>query len=342
MSLKFDNVSFSYGAAGQGVQNIQLEIASGELLAIIGPSGSGKSTLLRLVSGLLTGHSGCIRLGDKDLSSVPVHQRDIGMVFQSYALFPHLNVLDNVAYGLKMRGVDKPQRHARAAELLAAVGLADFMLRSPSGLSGGQQQRVALARALAFGPKALLLDEPLAALDASIRGHLRDQIRELQQRFQATTLFVTHDQEEALTMADRIALLDGGRLVQVGTPRDLYEQPANSSVARFVGLSTVLDGRVLNAGEVDIGHAVLRTDTGSRLAGQAVKLLIRPEHINPQPDSDDVNRLPGRVTAQRYLGSLIRYDFTADGAFTPWLAEAAVLPSQFISVRPEHIRLLDD
>lgn len=342
MSLIFEDVSFRYGPLGQGVQNIQLEIASGELLAVIGPSGSGKSTLLRLVSGLLTGHSGRILLGEKDLSGIPVHQRDMGMVFQSYALFPHLNVLDNVAYGLKMRGVDKAKRHARANELLDTVGLANFAQRSPSGLSGGQQQRVALARALAFGPQALLLDEPLAALDASIRGHLRDQIRELQQRFKATTLFVTHDQEEALTMADRIALLDGGRMVQVDTPRNLYERPVNSTVARFVGLSTLIDAKVRAAGEVDVGYAVLHTDTGSRQPGQAVKVLIRPEHINPQPGAADINRLPGAVTAQRYLGSLIRYDFTVEGATSPWLAEAPQLPTQFVSVSPEHIRLLDN
>jgi putative spermidine/putrescine transport system ATP-binding protein len=342
MSLIFENVNFRYGAAGQGVQDINLEIATGELLAVIGPSGSGKSTLLRLVSGLLSGHSGRIRLGNKDLSGVPVHQRDIGMVFQSYALFPHLSVLDNVAYGLKMRGVPTAARHARAAELLATVGLADFAQRSPARLSGGQQQRVALARALAFGPQALLLDEPLAALDASIRGHLRDQIRELQQRFKATTLFVTHDQEEALTMADRIALLDGGRLVQVDTPQNLYQRPVNSTVARFVGLSTLLDATVRGAGEVDVGYAILRTDTAGRRPGQAVKVLIRPEHVQPHPEEAAVNRLPGRVSAQRYLGSLIRYDFLPQGATTPWLAEAASLPGHSISVGPEHLRLLDD
>ena len=183
MSLSYEQVSFQYRGTPMGVFDVNLTLESGELVALIGPSGSGKTTLLRLTAGLLTGHSGHIRLGERDLSNVPVHQREIGMMFQHYALFPHLTVAENVAYGLKMRGVAKAARRKTALEMLELVGLSAHIDRLPGQMSGGQQQRVALARALAFGPQALLLDEPLSALDASIRGQLRDQIRTLQQQF---------------------------------------------------------------------------------------------------------------------------------------------------------------
>eukprot|EP01034_Spumella_vulgaris_P005357 gene5356-biopygen4710 len=184
------------------------------------------------------------------MSRTPVHERRMGMVFQSFALFPHLSVLDNVAYGLKLRKVATAERHRRAQELLDIVGLAEFAQRGIAQLSGGQQQRVALARALAIDPLALLLDEPLSALDASVRGHLRYEIRAIQQRFGSTTLLVTHDQEEALVMADRVAMLKDGRLLQIATPRDIYEQPASRAVAEFVGLSTILPAKVLSPGRL--------------------------------------------------------------------------------------------
>ncbi|MDP9602131.1 UNVERIFIED_ORG: ABC-type Fe3+/spermidine/putrescine transport system ATPase subunit [Variovorax paradoxus] len=226
MSLLLDKVSYNYPGSTHGLHEVSLDVRTGELVAVIGPSGSGKSTLLKLVSGLETGHTGRIALDGEDMSRTPVHQRHIGMVFQSYALFPHLSVLDNVAYGLKLRKVATAERRQRAQELLDIVGLGEFSQRAVAQLSGGQQQRVALARALAIDPRALLLDEPLSALDASVRGHLRDQIRAIQQRFNATTLLVTHDQEEALAMADRVAMLKDGRLLQIATPRDIYENPA--------------------------------------------------------------------------------------------------------------------
>jgi putative spermidine/putrescine transport system ATP-binding protein len=342
MSLVLENVSYSYPGTTQGLHDISLNVRTGELVAVIGPSGSGKSTLLKLVSGLETGHSGRIALDGEDLSRKPVHQRHIGMVFQSYALFPHLNVLDNVAYGLRLRKVPAGERHRRAHELLDVVGLGDYARRAVAQLSGGQQQRVALARALAIDPRALLLDEPLSALDASVRGHLRDQIRAIQQRFNATTLLVTHDQEEALTMADRVAVMHDGRLLQIAAPRELYEHPANCAVAQFVGLSTVLSGTVCASDRVDLGFAELAAPTGARTPGTAVHVLIRPEHIQADPPPGRLNRLAGQIGAQRYLGALTRYDFEVPGARRPFLAESAWPAREAIGIAPTHVRLLDD
>ncbi|RSZ32281.1 MULTISPECIES: ABC transporter ATP-binding protein [unclassified Variovorax] len=342
MSLLFDKVSYNYPGSTHGLHDVSLDVRTGELVAVIGPSGSGKSTLLKLVAGLETGHTGRIALGGEDMSRTPVHQRHIGMVFQSYALFPHLSVLDNVAYGLKLRKVATAERRQRAQELLDIVGLGDFSQRAVAQLSGGQQQRVALARALAIDPRALLLDEPLSALDASVRGHLRDQIRSIQQRFNATTLLVTHDQEEALVMADRVAMLKDGRLLQIATPREIYENPASRAVAEFVGLSTILPAKVAAPGRLDLGFAELFADTGRRAFGTAVHVLVRPEHIHPDPAPDAVNRLEGRTGAQRYLGALTRYDFEVQGAGKPFLAESAKPASQAIAIAPEHLRLLDN
>ena len=341
MSLEFQNVTYHYPGTSQGLDDVSLAVNTGELVAVIGPSGSGKSTLLKLASGLTTGHSGSIRLGGQDLADTPVHVRNIGMVFQNYALFPHLNVLDNIAYGLKLRKVAKEVRTAKAMALLDAVGMSAFAGRAVSQLSGGQQQRVALARALAIDPKALLLDEPLAALDASIRGQLRDQIREIQKRFNATTLLVTHDQEEALAMADRVAVLKDGCLLQLATPKAIYERPISTAVAQFVGLSTIFKGTVLAQDLIDLGFVRLVAATGKRVAGQALHALIRPEHVQIDPPESAVNRMAGQVGAQRYLGSVSRFDFHVPGAGVSVLCESRNLPQSAISVAPEHICLLD-
>lgn len=341
MSLQFENVAFRYGKSGHGIECLNLDVKAGELLAVIGASGSGKSTLLRLVSGLIDKHEGRIVLGGKDLSGLPVHQRNIGMVFQSYALFPHLDLIGNIAYGLKMRGMNVAQRTARANEMLALVGLEQLGQRMPRQLSGGQQQRVALARALAYSPRALLLDEPLSALDAGIRGHLRDQIRQLQRDFNATTLFVTHDQEEALALADRIAVMEHGRLLQLDTPEALYKRPANRTVAKFVGQSNIFEGRVLGSGMIDIGFAGLHADTGARSAGQRIWALIRPEDVITFPLPDSRNRITGRVGNIRYLGAMMRYDFLPNGSTQAMLGEGRMQPDQAVAVRPEDIHLLD-
>jgi putative spermidine/putrescine transport system ATP-binding protein len=325
----------------RAVNNVSLDIAKGEIFALLGSSGSGKTTLLRMLGGFETPTSGSILLDGQDLAGLPPYERPLNMMFQSYALFPHLSVLDNVAYGLKLRKVAATERRRRAQELLDIVGLGDYARRAVAQLSGGQQQRVALARALAIDPRALLLDEPLSALDASVRGHLRDQIRAIQQRFNATTLLVTHDQEEALVMADRVAMLKDGRLLQIATPREIYENPASRAVAEFVGLSTILPAKVSAPGRLDMGFAELRAETGGRASGTAVQVLVRPEHIRPDPAPGSVNRLAGRTGARRYLGALTRYDFEVAGAGKPFLAESAEPAKEAIAIAPEHLRLLD-
>ncbi|MDR1708975.1 MAG: ABC transporter ATP-binding protein [Candidatus Accumulibacter sp.] len=340
--LVLDRVSYTYPGSRYGLFDVSFSVGTGELVAVIGPSGSGKSTLLNLVSGLTTGHSGSIVLDGEDLSGKPVHKRNIGMVFQSYALFPHLDVAANVAYGMKLRKVEEKERRRRALELLALMGLEEYASASVSRLSGGQQQRVALARALAIDPKALLLDEPLAALDASIRGYLRDQIRAIQKRFNTTTLLVTHDQEEALTMADQVAVLKDGKLLQLAPPKEIYACPATRDVAEFVGLSSIFPATVSGPNEIDTGAFRLAVDTGTRAAGQKVFALIRPENVVPDPGENAVNRLEGRVGALRYLGSVYRYDFHAAENVKPFLAESPDVARRAVSIAPEHIRLLDN
>lgn len=341
MSLVLDQVSYSYPGTSHGVEKISINVASGELVAVIGPSGSGKSTLLKLISGLTTGHSGSILLNDKNLSNLPVHQRNMGMVFQSYALFPHLSVSENVEYGLKLRNVPKVERMERAKNLLVLVGLDGFESRSVAKLSGGQQQRVALARALAIDPSALLLDEPLSALDASIRGQLRDQIKSIQRRFNATTLLVTHDQEEALTMADRVAVMKDGKLLQFDSPKKIYEEPNSKAVAEFVGLSTISPAVVIEKDLIDVGFCRLQVKTNDRLRGTKLFALMRPEHFDIDPPVDVVNRLVGVTSVQRYLGSMFRYDFEIPGAPKPLLIESRYLATESVAISPKHIRLLD-
>ena len=310
MSLSYEQVSFQYRGTPMGVFDVNLTLESGELVALIGPSGSGKTTLLRLTAGLLTGHSGHIRLGERDLSNVPVHQREIGMMFQHYALFPHLTVAENVAYGLKMRGVAKAARRKTALEMLELVGLSAHIDRLPGQMSGGQQQRVALARALAFGPQALLLDEPLSALDASIRGQLRDQIRTLQQQFGATTLLVTHDQEEALTMSDRIVVMRDGKIEQDGTPREIYEEPKNLFVAGFIGEINMFNATVIER----LDEQRVRANVEGRECniyvnfavepGQKLHVLLRPEDLRVEEINDDnhAEGLIGYVRERNYKG----------------------------------------
>ena len=226
MAIEIAGASFVYPGTEVGVFDVDLEVGDGELVAVIGASGSGKTTLLKLIAGFLRPDRGRIALGGRDVTSLPVRERHLGIVFQSYALFPHMTAWQNVAYALKVRGVSRPERRRQAYASLASVGLRGFEERLPGTLSGGQQQRVALARALAFRPKGLLLDEPLSALDAALRVEMRDEIRRIQQEHAISTMHITHDQEEALSMADRVAVMESGRLVQVATPRELYDRPA--------------------------------------------------------------------------------------------------------------------
>jgi putative spermidine/putrescine transport system ATP-binding protein len=302
------------------VRGLTLSLSSGELVALLGPSGCGKTTTLRMVAGFDVPTQGRVFLGDRDITDDPPERRNCGMVFQHYALFPHLTVEQNVAFGLEMRGHRRPEVGRRVREILERVGLGGLEARYPRQLSGGQQQRTALARALVINPSVLLLDEPLANLDAKLREEMRFYIRSLQREFGITTLYVTHDQAEALVLADRVAVLMNGVLQQFAAPEEIYHRPRTAAVAAFIGLTNLLSGRVTaRAGD----RVVLETDAGLIRAcggadlseGMPAMLSVRPEHIevgglDAPPPRDGANRLQGVVRARTFLGSLI--DFRVD------------------------------
>ena len=266
------------------LDGLNLRIEPGELLALLGPSGCGKTTALRLLAGFDQPTSGAVLVDGKDVSRVPANKRDMGMVFQSYSLFPTMSSLDNVAFGLRMRGEGGSKRRKRAAELLDLVGLGEHTKKYPHQMSGGQQQRVALARALAISPRVLLLDEPLSALDAKVRAQLRDEIRRIQLELGVTTVFVTHDQEEALSMADRVGVMRAGRLEQCAAPAELYDRPTTPFVAEFVGSMNRLHALAEAGGMVRIGRQLLPADGSIPATGTAVTVLVRPEALIIEPD----------------------------------------------------------
>jgi putative spermidine/putrescine transport system ATP-binding protein len=278
---------------------ISLAIQPGEFIALLGPSGCGKTTALRVLAGLETVNSGQILVDGHDVSTVPTSRRDVGMVFQSYSLFPHMTALENVEFGLRMRKVAAAERRARAIESLDFVGLAKHSARYAHELSGGQQQRVALARALVTRPRVLLLDEPLSALDAKVRVQLRDQIKRIQTELGITTLFVTHDQEEALAVADRVAVMRDGRIEQIGSPEELYLRPQTAFVADFVGLSNRVPAEIVG-GAVHIGSDILGL-LGDRLPDGPAEAYVRPEDIGFAAQG-----IPAVVLATSFLGSLRR------------------------------------
>ncbi len=289
MAISIKGVTKKFGEF-TAVDGLNLEIKSGEFFSMLGPSGSGKTTVLRMIAGFELPTAGTISLNGEDVTNKAPFDRDVNTVFQDYALFPHLNVIDNVEYGLKVRGVHKDERRKRAMEALDKVHLADFAQRKPSQLSGGQRQRVALARAIVVEPKILLLDEPLGALDLKLREKMQIELKQLQRDLGITFIFVTHDQDEALTLSDRIAIFNNGKIEQIGTPEELYEQPATEFVARFVGTANIFD------------------DAQSQLLfGKAGTHLIRPEQIEIGKGK------PATVLESIYLGSSIRFILDLDG-----------------------------
>jgi putative spermidine/putrescine transport system ATP-binding protein len=287
------------------VDDVSLDIAQGELVAFVGPSGCGKTTTLRAIAGLADLTSGSILFDGRDVSGLPTYRRNTGMVFQGYALFPHMTVAENVAFGLQMRGVRGADVASRVNRALAMVQLEDYARRLPRELSGGQQQRVALARAIAIEPDALLLDEPLSALDAKLRQDVRNEIRRLQQSLGLTTVFVTHDQEEAVSIADRIVVMNGGRIEQVGSPQEVYEKPATRFVAQFIGLSNFLPGEVEGPGQFRTRDGSLLKYAGGKVTGGKQEMVVRPEKIElgGRP-AEEFNRLEGVIDSVTYLGAL--------------------------------------
>jgi len=298
--LVLDNLMASYNGT-IAAKDITLEIPQGELVALLGPSGCGKSTTLRMIAGFVPPTSGRVLINDIDTTSLPPHRRNIGMVFQSYALFPHLDVLENVAFGLRMRNVPRPERREKAAAALALVGLEKLADRYPSQLSGGQQQRVALARALVIEPSVLLLDEPLSNLDAHLRGEMRLEIRALQQRLSITTVFVTHDQSEALAMADRVVVMNAGQIVETGTPRDVCESPRHEFTASFLGERAVVAGEARDGVFYGTGLTCPDAPDGATRAVLRASRLRFDESAGPA-------LVDGRVSASAFLGDSIETD----------------------------------
>jgi putative spermidine/putrescine transport system ATP-binding protein len=342
-SVSLRSLTRAFGAT-RALDEMSLDIEPGELVALLGPSGCGKTTALRIVAGFEFADAGEVLIDGRDVSPVPANKRDMGMVFQSYSLFPNMSALDNVAFGLRMRKMATAVRRKRAAELLDMVGLVPQARQFPHQLSGGQQQRVALARALAIEPRVLLLDEPLSALDAKVRLQLREQIRTLQQRLGTTTLFVTHDQEEALSMSDRVGVMRAGRLEQVATPDELYSRPATAFVAEFVGTMNRLPGELGSDGTtVTVIGVTVPVQPGGPGSG-AVDALVRPENLTVAPSEAG----DGIVTVRTFLGAVTRLTVrlsgdtevvvdvptTSAGDVTPGTAVQVGLPAAPVLVAP--------
>jgi iron(III) transport system ATP-binding protein len=314
-SVVLQNIRKSFGAF-TAIHDLSLTIEPGTLVTLLGPSGCGKTTTLRMLAGLEHPTSGKILIGGKDVTMLPANERDVSMVFQSYALFPHMNSLDNVAYGLESSGLSRKEARQKAENGLELVGLAGMGQRLPAELSGGQQQRVAVARALVLEPQVLLLDEPLSNLDARLRRRVRTEIRELQQRLQFTAVYVTHDQDEALAVSDKIIVMKDGNIAQQGAPRELYEAPASAFIADFMGEANVVPCTVI---EIDGEHAVIRIQGLTHRVPRrnarpgAAQLAVRPNSVTLEPAAKA--DFAGRITQAAYLGDHIEYEVeTSDGA----------------------------
>ncbi len=308
-AVRFENVRKAFGEV-VAIDDLTLDIEAGSLVTLLGPSGCGKTTTLRMLAGLEQPSVGDIMIGGKDVTALPANERDVSMVFQSYALFPHMTVLDNVAYGLVSTGKRKRDAHGRAEDALDLVGLSGYGKRLPSELSGGQQQRVAVARALVLEPQVLLLDEPLSNLDARLRRRVRTEIRELQQRLGFTAVYVTHDQEEALAVSDKIVVMADGEIAQIGTPRELYEEPASAFIADFIGEANVVPCTVTSVQEglahiqvEQLQHSVPGRDA---VPGDA-QLAVRPNALRIGQAGDELG-IHGKVVSAAYLGDHVEYE----------------------------------
>ena len=304
IEVRLENLSRRY-AGVTALDGLNLTMAPGELVALLGPSGCGKTTALRLVAGLEDADGGRVVIGGQDVTNVPANKREIGMVFQAYSLFPHMTAMQNVEFGMQLHDVDAAERRKRAGDMLELVGLSAHVNKYANQMSGGQQQRVALARALAIEPKVLLLDEPLSALDARVRARLRDEIRRVQLEVGTTTLFVTHDQEEALAIADRVGVMNAGHIEQLGPPTTIYSRPATPFVAEFVGLTNRLAG-VVKGGEVEVRGTRLPLVKSDSTDGPAIA-LVRPEAVSVVADGDmSPGPLIGSVISTVFLGATSR------------------------------------
>jgi len=320
ITIGISNLSKRFGQT-TALHGLDLRIEAGELFFLLGPSGCGKTTLLRSIAGFYIPEEGSISFDSDDVTRLAPHRRNTGMMFQSYALWPHMSVAENVAFGLVERKVAKVEIQRRVSEALESVRMEKYAARKPNELSGGQQQRVALARALVIRPRCLLLDEPLSNLDAKLRLEMRVEIRRVCKEFKLTTVYVTHDQKEALSIADRMAILDGGHILQVGSPREVYCRPTSRTVAHFIGETDFIEGRIIAAGngraevETEIGrfHGVLGDLKTTPAVGTAVTLSIRPECWSLRPKSANSNCVKGRIGESTYLGEVAQYGFLTGG-----------------------------
>lgn len=355
--VAFDRVQKSYDGEVLVVKDLNLHIGKGEFLTMLGPSGSGKTTCLMMLAGFETATHGEITLAGRPINNIPPHKRGIGMVFQNYALFPHMTVAENLAFPLEVRGMGKSDREAKVRRALDMVQMGDFGGRRPAQLSGGQQQRIALARALVFEPELVLMDEPLGALDKQLREHMQFEITNLAHNLGITTVYVTHDQTEALTMSDRVAVFDDGRIQQLAPPDELYEEPQNSFVAQFIGENNTLEGTVA---EIKGDMCVVRLDDGELIdavpvnvsaVGERTKVSIRPERVEMNRDrlAADVHTLKAEVAEFIYMGDIYRTKLKVAG-MNDFIVKTRNAPDQRrlkpgeqieIGWRPQDCRALD-
>jgi iron(III) transport system ATP-binding protein len=355
ISIRIQKLTKRFGAV-VALNELDLSIEPGEMFFLLGPSGCGKTTLLRCLAGFYIPDEGRIFFGDEDVTQLAPHKRNTGMMFQSYALWPHMTVAENVAFGLEERHLPRAEIRTKVGEALESVHMAEYAERRPNQLSGGQQQRVALARALVIRPRCLLLDEPLSNLDARLRLEMRMEIRRVCKEFKLTTVYVTHDQKEALSVSDRMAILDAGRILQIGSPQDIYRRPARRTVANFIGETNFIPGKILSvsAGKARVATSVGELDgvmgdpSAAPAAGSAVTISARPECWTISGTTAGPNAVRGRIGASVYLGENAQYDFVAGDLslkileLNPRLAERPGSGEFFASVRPEDVVVLTD